>query len=104
LRQEDNTLEINVLSLLVNDKLVSKDIQLLEGVLAVQVLPLADALRQKVVWDADKGTLLLNGKPIPYGLIDNQPYIQITKINEYFKAYVYWNQQAYRIELTYPIK
>lgn len=104
LRQEDNSLEVNVLSLIVNDKLVSQDVQVLDGVLAVQVVPLADSLKKKVVWDAEKGTLLLNDKAIPYSLIDSQPYIPITKINEYFNAYVFWNQQAYRIEVSHPVK
>ncbi|MPM72974.1 hypothetical protein SDC9_119950 [bioreactor metagenome] len=72
--------------------------------MAVPVLRLSEALGQKVVWDADKGLLRSKDVMIPYDLIDKQPYIKITQINEYFKAFVYWNQQERKIEITYPFK
>jgi Uncharacterized protein conserved in bacteria len=104
LKPDENYLEINTLSVVVNNKLVTKDVQMIDGILAVPVVPLGESLGQKVVWNAAKGLLMIRDQQIPYGLIDNQPYIQITKINECFKAHVYWNQPERRIEVTYPFK
>lgn len=104
INSDENCLEINMLGVVVNSKFITSDVQVLDGVLAVPAVRLSEAIGQKVVWKADKGLLLLKDKMIPYGLIDNQPYIKITQINEYFKAFVYWNQQERKIEITYPVK
>jgi hypothetical protein len=101
---EENTLEINALSVFLNNKLLTKEVQLIDGVLAIPLLPLAEAVSQKAVWDPAKKTVLVGDKPVPVGIIDGQPYIQITKVYEYFKAYVYWNEKVRSIELTYPFK
>lgn len=57
---------------------------------------------QKPVWDANAQTLFVQGAAVSVSMIGDQPYIPITKIFEYFKAYAYWNQEGYSIELTYP--
>jgi hypothetical protein len=101
---EDNCLLIDSVTMFLNGKIVTSDVQTLDGVLAVPALRLAEALGQKANWDIAQKTLTMQGKKIPVGLIDNQPYVPITKINEYYEAYVYWNQQEHKIELTYPIK
>lgn len=103
-KPEENLLEINVLSVFVNNKLLTKDVQMVDGILAIPLLPLADAVSQKVHWDPVKKSATTYGKPLPVATIDGQPYIQITKIYEYFKAYVYWNEKARSIEMTYPFK
>ncbi|MDD4601675.1 hypothetical protein SDC9_27460 [bioreactor metagenome] len=104
LNTEENHLDINILSVVINDKLITRDVQFVDGVLALPVLQLSEALGKKVVWDPSNGLLMMKDKGIPFALIDNQPYIQINKINEYFNAFVFWNQQDRKIEITYPLK
>ncbi|MBP2627383.1 MAG: ErfK/YbiS/YcfS/YnhG family protein [Firmicutes bacterium] len=98
----ENLLEINTLSVTVNSKPIGKDIEVIAGVLAVPALVLSDYLGKKVTYDAVNNVLVMQGKKVPVTLIDNQPYIQITKINEYFEADVFWDEQKHSIEITYP--
>jgi L,D-transpeptidase ErfK/SrfK len=100
---EDNTLSIDVLALFLNGKPLTGDVQTVDHILAVPLLPLAEALGQKLLKASDS-SFWLHGKMVPATLIANQPYIQITKIYDMFGAYVYWNQQARTIELTYPFR
>ncbi|MCX7781396.1 MAG: L,D-transpeptidase family protein [Negativicutes bacterium] len=103
-RPEENTLEINVLTVFINNKLLTRDVQTVDGVLAIPLLPLSEATGQKIIWDPVKRTALLYGKHLPVSAIDGQPYIKITQVYEHFRAYVYWNEKAKTIELTYPFK
>jgi hypothetical protein len=54
------------------------------------------------VWDNAGKALFIQGRQIPVIMIGNQPYLPITQIYEYLRAYVFLNQQTYTIELTYP--
>jgi len=98
---EDNTLEIDVMGLFLNGRPLPGDVQTVDRILAIPLLPLAEAVGQKLVRASDN-SFWLHGKKVPVTLIADQPYIQITKVYEVFQAYVYWNQQARSIELTYP--
>lgn len=101
---DENILEINAVRLLVNNTPVACDVQMIDGILAVPVLPLAEALGQKINWDAIKKAATLQNRSLPVGLIADRPYIQITKIHELFRAYVFWNEPVHTIELTYPFQ
>lgn len=103
-KPEENLLEVNVLSVFMNNKPLTKDVQMVDGILAIPLLPLADATTRKVQWDPAKKTAALFDKPLPVGIVDGDPYLQITKVYEYFNAYVYWNEKSRTIELTYPFK
>lgn len=103
-KTEENIFEINILSVFLNNKPLTKDVQTIDGILAVPVLPLAEAVSQKVQWDSVKKTVSMHGSPLPVGIIEGQPYIPITRIYEHFRAYVYWNEKARTIDLTYPFK
>lgn len=99
---EDKTVEVNFYNVAVNGKDINSEAHLEGDVLAVSALGIAEALGHKPVWDGTLQIMKLQGKVIPVSIIGDQPYIPITQIFEHFKAYVYWNQEAYRIELTYP--
>lgn len=101
LRPEDNTLAVDVLALFLNGRPIAGDVQAVDGVLAVPVAALAEALGRKVERGPD-GTLTVQGVKVPAVTVGDAPYIQITKVYDMFKAYVYWNQEARSIELTYP--
>lgn len=98
---DENCVDIDVLTLLLNNRPVPSDVQMIDGILAVPMLPLADAIHRKVTRSAD-GEYWVQGKKAPVSLIHDIPYIQITKINDVFGAYVYLNPQSRNIELTYP--
>ncbi|MDR3561718.1 MAG: L,D-transpeptidase family protein [Negativicutes bacterium] len=100
---EDNILEIDVLELFFNGKPLAADVQVVDGVLAIPLLPLAEAVGQKIIRSPDV-SYWLHGSKVPTASIADAPYIQITKIYDVFQTYVYWNQQARSIELTYPFQ
>lgn len=100
--ENENCLEINTLVTIINGKPLGRDAEVLGGILALPILPLADSLGQVVTYDVTTNVLMFKGQKVPISLIDDQPYIQITKINEYFKADVFWDEQKHVIEITYP--
>ena len=99
---EDKTVAVNFYHVAFNGRTLRGDARMVGEVLAVPALALVDAMGQKPVWDGKAQTLFAQGTTIPVSMIGDQPYIPITKIYEYFKAYVYWNQEGYSVELTYP--
>lgn len=100
-RPEENTLAMDVLAVFLNGRPLAGGVQAVDGILAVPVPPLAEALGQRLARGPD-GTLTVQGTRVPAVMIGETPYIQITKVYDVFKAYVYWNQEARSIELTYP--
>jgi hypothetical protein len=100
-RPEENTLAIDVVALFLNGQPLTGDVQVVEGIMAVPVAPVAEAVGQKLVREAD-GTLTVRGTKVPAAMIGGVPYIQLTKVYDVFQAYVYWNQEARSVELTYP--
>jgi L,D-transpeptidase ErfK/SrfK len=102
-QDETNTMEVDVLALFLNGRPLPGDVQTVDRILAIPLQSLAEALGQRPVAAPDK-SFWLHGKKVPVTLIADQPYIQITKIYDIFGAYVYWNQQARTIDLTYPFR
>ncbi|MDR7867923.1 MAG: L,D-transpeptidase [Sporomusaceae bacterium] len=100
-REEENVLAVDVVSLFLNGRPLAGDVQVVEGVLAVPVTAVAEALGRKVAQEAD-GALSVQGTKAPAVLVGGAPYIQLTKVYDVFGAYVYWNQEARSVELTYP--
>jgi hypothetical protein len=99
---ESNTFTINAISTFLNGKLLSRNVEVVDEVLAIPVMPLADALGQKVIWNKSQNTVLKDKQLLPVNFIQGEPYIQITKIAQYFRAYVFWNIPAHSIDITYP--
>ncbi|WP_378956378.1 L,D-transpeptidase family protein [Pelosinus sp. sgz500959] len=101
-KSTENCLEINVVTTVVNGKILGRAAEVIDGVLAVPVLALSDSLGKKLTYDEVNHIFTIQEKIVPVFLINDQPYIQITKINEYFNADVYWNKGKNNIEVTYP--
>lgn len=100
--QEENTLEFSIVSVLLNKQILTKDVQIIDGVLAVPALVLTNAIPQRSVWDAQKRMLTVNENIVPTTLINETPYIKITEIFDPFKTFVFWSETDKTIELTYP--
>lgn len=100
----ENHLAFSTLTAFFNEKPVYLEINKLQGILAVSVWSLADALDRKVAWNEETQTLTLMDKGksvnVPVGMIGKNPYIKITDINQYFDVYVYWNEEGKTLELT----
>lgn len=98
----ENYLEINQSKVMLNGKFLTSDVRTIENILAVPVEQLAGALGLSYSWDAVRKRLLINKLAVPVGVVGNQPYIQITKLNEFFQLFVYWNEELHVLELTHP--
>ncbi|WP_416334052.1 stalk domain-containing protein, partial [Anaerospora hongkongensis] len=101
-KAEDKVVEYNMYRLVLNNKVIAGEARMAGEVVAVPVLTVADSLGYKYIWDGANKTLLVQNKPIPIVMLDNQPYLPITQLYDCLQAYVFLNQQAYTIELTYP--
>lgn len=100
-KEEENVLELNMLSVLVNDKSIGVIVGIVDDVIAIPGLILADFLKKNAKFDIINKIFILEGQSIPFALIDNQPFIKITNIKEIFNANVFWNRKNYSIEITY---
>jgi L,D-transpeptidase ErfK/SrfK len=98
---EANTLAVDVVAVFVNGKPLKTDVQAVDGVLALPLAAVAEAVGQRLGRAAD-GSPTVQGSPVPHALIGEMAYIQLTKIYDVFKAYVYWNPEGRTIELTCP--
>ena len=100
-KPEDKVVEYNMYKLMLNNKSIAGEARMAGGIVAIPVLTVADSLGYKYLWDKANKTLFIQNKQIPIVMLDNQPYLPITQIYDYLQAYVFLNQQAYTIELTY---
>lgn len=101
--KEDNCLDFDFTIVVVNGKVITRNVQMVEGIIAVPAMEIAKATGQPAKWDGAKNTLTIQGKNVPVSLVDKEPFIKINQINEYFNAFVYWNQLEHTIEITYPL-
>jgi len=101
-KEIDHVLEINSLTMMINGKLFGKDLEVIEGILAVPAITLSDYLGKKVMYDTVNNVFMIQGQKVPVTLINDQPYMQITKINEYFKADIFLNEQTHKLEINDP--
>lgn len=80
------------------------DVATVNGVPALPVLPLLEALRlvPDTLWQPRLDKLLVHKIAVPHVIIRGEPYIKITDIYQVVNCYVYWNSASETIELTYP--
>lgn len=103
---EANTLILDQQGVFLNDKPLDLVVSKLQGFLAVPALPLAEVIGHNVSWSQETQILTMTDKgkrvTVPVIMAGNVPFIKITNINQYFGAYVYWNEEAKTLELLYP--
>ncbi len=100
-RPEENVLAIDVVAVYLNGRPLAGDVQVVDGVLAVPAASVAEAIGRKLE-RAEDGTLRFAGEKVPAAPVGGVAYIQLTKVYDVFRAYVYWNEAARSVELTYP--
>lgn len=96
----ENVLDVDVVTVFLNGRAISDDVRTVQGVIAVPADVLAGAMGYSL--EERDGALTVQKTRVPCVMVGDRPYIQLTRIYEVFKAYVYWNQSARSIELTYP--
>ncbi len=102
IQQAASTVEVEILALTLNGKAVTGDFPLLRELPLLPVLTLQHVLNKKVVWNEAAQELTLNRIRIPVEVINGKPYLPINKVYSTFGAYVYWDESARIIDLTYP--
>lgn len=102
LNSDKNEFSVQALRVKVNDKFYDMDVQQLEPILALPVEKVAESLGVKLLYSSNKEHVFVGGQEVLVTWLQGQPYIKINKINEFFGACVYYNEQAQTIELTYP--
>lgn len=100
--KEGYTLSLSFPCLVFEDQVVSELRKTPEG-MAVPVMALASALGLRVAWNDDAKVLKLGCKKIPVEMLDGEPYIQITKLTEYFDAAADWNETEQTAQLRFPV-
>ncbi|MEL7634789.1 MULTISPECIES: L,D-transpeptidase [Sporomusa] len=103
---EENSWNFDKLKVFLNEQPVNMEVLRIQGILAVPALSLAEMMEHKFEWNEKEHKLTINDKGqsvnVPVEMVAAVPYIKITNINRYFDAYVYLNEAAKTLELTYP--
>ncbi|MGI6092156.1 MAG: L,D-transpeptidase family protein [Veillonellaceae bacterium] len=96
------SLSLTIPVLFHNGRPLSSDIHTINDRNFLPALPVAKALGLKLTYDEKQGTLRNCIRQIPVEIIDNQPYIDTTKLGEYYHAAVTWNEEQQHLDLTEP--
>jgi hypothetical protein len=99
---EQNQVTVQIMQVFINGNPVSLDVQQVGLILALPIEPVAESLGIKLLYDDKTGAVTVKGQSVPVTVIQGHPYIQINKINEFLGAYLYYNEAAQTIEMTYP--
>lgn len=102
IHNEQNQVAVQIMQVFINDHPVSLDVQQVGLILALPIEQVAESLGVKLAYDDKTGGVTVKGQSVPVTVIQGHPYIQINKINEFFGAYLYYNEAAQTIEITYP--
>lgn len=90
----------NTLSLVVNGVIVTSDLDVIDGVLAVPLTSLFEGLRLQSGCRQEGERFWYREKPLPAISLHGRPYIPINKISQVLPVYVYWDQPAGTVEVT----
>lgn len=97
--QKGNLLEYHIATVVYENVMLTSDIQMIDGVMAVPVQPLADGLAEKLTYDWTNKIIKNKGKRIPFVVIDEHPYITVDKISDCFGVQSRWNDNTNTLEL-----
>lgn len=91
-------------TVLLNGRELVLPVQTVQGVPALPVLPLAEALHMAtgIIWQPRGDKLTVHGRMVPHVTYEGDPYIKITDIYQVFNTFVYWDVAGETIQLTYP--
>ncbi|BBB91183.1 MAG TPA: L,D-transpeptidase family protein [Methylomusa anaerophila] len=99
----ENCLELRLSVARLDDKIITAEIQEIDGEKAVPAQELADALGEKVKWDEGTKQVLLRNKPIPCNLVESKAFVKISHVGGVFNISAVWNEAAQTLSLSYPL-
>lgn len=101
-QENENCLYLQVPILKISGQTISHDVQVVNGKPLVPLLAVAKALDQKLDWDADSGVVRNSIRRLPVQLLAGEPYLDASRLAEYFPVSAVWNDQEQILELQDP--
>jgi len=99
--ENTNIASIEFIRVFFNGKLLSIRTQVIEGNLALPLQALLEAAGLKTDTNAHKSSYMIGGRELPILMFEGIPYLPVNRIQEELNMFVYYDQQARLIQLTY---
>jgi len=96
----NNCLIIQARELLMRGQLVTYDLHYLNGNLYVPILSVAKALERKLDWNPQSKTIWMGSCKIAVTMLGEEPYIEVSKISDYFNKRVRWDERLQSLDMT----
>lgn len=97
----NNCLEINALELLMAGQSVTHNVQQINNINYVPIIQVAKALGRKLHFEEQSKTLWLGSRKISVTMLAGEPYIEASKISDYFNASVTWDSSQQTLDMNY---
>ncbi|MBC8015822.1 MAG: L,D-transpeptidase family protein [Sporomusaceae bacterium] len=98
---DNNCLTINAMELLMAGEPVTRNIQIMNNTNYVPIFKVAKALNRKLYWEEQSQTLWLGGRKISVTMLADEPYIEASKISDYFNVSIAWDMLQQTINMNY---
>jgi len=99
--EDNNCLMINAQELLMAGQLVTRDVQQLNDITYVPIIKVAQALGKKLYWEEESKTLWLGSIKISVTMLADKPYIEVSKIGDYFNISVTCDAAQQNLDMNY---
>jgi len=97
----NHCLTISALELLLAGQPVTHNVQQINDIHYVPIFKVAQALGKKLSWEEDSKTLWLGSRKIAFTMLAEEPYIEASKISEYFNVSITWDVIQQTLEMNY---
>lgn len=97
----NNCLTINALELLMAGQPVTHNVQQINDINYVSIGTVAKALSRKLYWEEQSKTLWLGSRKIAVTMLAEEPYIEASKISDYFNVSVTWDVMQQTLDMNY---
>lgn len=101
--ESENCLELMLPVANFDGQLLSGDIVRVGNHFAIPALTLANALGERVKWQADTGQLFVQGRPASVMVIAGQPFVTSDTIGKVYNVAAAWDDQTQTMNLSYPL-
>lgn len=98
---DSNCLTMNSTELLMAGVPVTCNVQLVNDINYVPIFKVAKALNRKLYWEEQSDTLWLGARKISVTMLADEPYIEASKISDYFNVSVAWDASLQTLDMNY---
>jgi len=99
--EHNNCLTIHAISLLFAGQLVTFNVQQINEIQYVPIVKVTQALGRKLYWEEESKTFWLGCRKIPVTMLAGEPYIETSKISDYFNMSITWNVTQQTLDMNY---